>query len=262
MTQALPHTVDTLAADLRALGLSAGDMVLVHSSIRAVGPVAGGVQAVVEALLDVLGPAGTLIVPTHTPANSDPAEWSNPPVPEAWWPVLRGQSPGFDPARTPSQWMGVLPEVVRAWPGAVRSAHPHVSFAAVGAQAVAVTEQHPVEDGLGERSPLGALYRAYGKVLLLGCGHGSNTSLHLAECRRARPVPAEHGAAVRLPSGGSRWVTWTAPEADSSDFEQLGAAYEAGNDVRVGRVGNAETRLMAQRPLVDFATAWLDEHRS
>lgn len=63
----MPHTRRTLATDLRALGLAAGDTVLVHSSVRALGFVAGKVQAIVQALLDVLGPAGTLVVPTHTP---------------------------------------------------------------------------------------------------------------------------------------------------------------------------------------------------
>lgn len=261
MTQSLPHTAGTLAADLRALGLAPGDLVLVHSSMRAVGFVAGGVQAVVQALLDALGPEGTLVVPTHTPSNSDPAGWRNPPVPAAWWPVVREQSPGFDPARTPSQWMGALPELVRTWPGASRSAHPEVSFAAVGARAAAVTGEHPLEDGLGERSPLGAIYRGDGKVLLLGCGHDSNTSLHLAECRQPRPELTRYGAAVRDPSGGSRWVTWTAPQADEEDFPALGAAYEATGAVRIGKVGNADARLLPQRALVDFATVWLRDHR-
>ncbi|XVV14399.1 aminoglycoside N(3)-acetyltransferase [Actinoplanes sp. CA-131856] len=262
MTQPLPHTTGTLTADLRELGLAAGDTVLVHSSMRAVGSVAGGVQAVVQAMLDVLGPEGTLVVPTHTPVNSDPAEWENPPVPAEWWPVLREQSPGFDPARTPSQWMGVLPEVVRAWPGARRSSHPQVSFAALGARAEEIGGAHPLEDGLGDGSPLGAVYRANGKVLLLGCGHARNTSLHLAECRQARPTTAVHGAAVRDPSGAGRWVTWTAPVADASDFAELGDAYEAASTVRLGTVGNAESRLMPQRSLVDFATEWLGRHRA
>ncbi|SNY33657.1 aminoglycoside N(3)-acetyltransferase [Paractinoplanes atraurantiacus] len=276
MTQPLPHKTATLATDLRELGLAAGDTVLVHSSMRAVGSVAGGVQAVVQALLDVLGPDGTLVVPTHMPANSDPAGWENPPVPPEWWPVIREHSPGFDPDRTPSRWMGVLPEVVRAWPGARRSGHPQVSFAALGARAATVAGTHPLEDGLGDGSPLGAVYRADGKVLLLGCGHDRNTSLHLAECRQTRPSITEHGAAVHEPSGRSRWLTWTAPLADASDFAELGAAYEAlstaqpspgvtdptASPVRIGRVGNAESRLLRQRPLVDFATDWLNRHRS
>ncbi|MEV4708848.1 AAC(3) family N-acetyltransferase [Actinoplanes sp. NPDC049316] len=257
--QTLPHTAVTLAADLRTLGLSAGDAVLVHSSMRAVGFVAGGVQAVVEAFLDVLGPGGTLVVPTHTPTNSDPAGWRNPPVPATWWPVIRERSPGYDPARTPSRHMGVLPEVVRAWPGALRSTHPHVSFAALGARASVFVGDHPLAEGLGEGSPLGALYREHGKVLLLGCGYDRNTSLHLAECRQPRPAMTGYGAAVREPSGGSRWVTWTAPVADASDFARIGEAYEAGGEVRIGVVGSAEARLMAQRSVVDFATAALSE---
>ena len=84
--------------------------------------VVGGAQAVVQALLDVLGPDGTLVVPTQTGDNSDPADWTNPPVPRSWWPVIREQTPGFDKSRTQSRWMGVIAETVRTWPGAVGGA--------------------------------------------------------------------------------------------------------------------------------------------
>jgi aminoglycoside 3-N-acetyltransferase len=261
VTQRLPHTARSLAADLRALGLATGDTVLVHSSLRAIGFVAGLAQAVVEALLDVLGPAGTLVVPTHTTFNSDPAGWRNPPVPPEWWPLIREQSPGFDPARTPSWWVGTLPEIVRRWPGALRSDHPQMSFAAVGAEAETVVRDHRLEDGLGEASPLGAIYRLHGRVLLIGCGHDRNTSLHLAECRQDRPAMTDYGAAVRRPGGASHWVSWTAPLADSSDFATLGGAYEETGALTVGMVGDAVARLMPQRELVDFATAWIRRFR-
>src|SRR5271170_2297235 len=159
MDQLAPYTVRSLRSELRALGLAAGSTVLVHSSARSLGFVAGGTQAVVQALLDALGPAGTLVVPTHTPDNTDPAEWLNPPVPESWWPAIRIQGPGFDRSRTPSRWMGVIAETVRTWPGALRSDHPHVSFAAVGRHAVSVTGSHKLDDALGEGSPLGAVNR-------------------------------------------------------------------------------------------------------
>ena len=144
--QPWPHTVASLRADLRALGVVAGDVLLLHSSRSSIGFVAGGPQAIVQALLDVLGVEGTLVVPTHTPDNTDPATWRNPPVPEPWWSVIRERSPGFDPALTPaSRWMGILAETVRNWPGSVRSSHPQVSFAAVGAQAVEVTAGHRID---------------------------------------------------------------------------------------------------------------------
>jgi len=255
------HTVRSLAADLRILGLAAGDVVMMHSSIRSLGFVAGGAEAVVWALLEVLGPEGTLIVPAHTPENSDPAGWRNPPVPPAWWPVIRAETPAFDPARTPSRWMGRIAETVRTWPGAVRSHHPQVSVAAVGRQAIEITADHLLAEAHSDRSPLGAVYRLDGKVLLLGCGHGSNTSLHLAETRQPDPPRSTSGASVRRSDGSSGWVTWSEVAVDEDDFDQIGAAFEATGKVSVGPVGEATARLMSQRALVDFATGWIAANR-
>ncbi len=261
--QPAPHTVGSLSADLRDLGLTAGEVVLLHASTRSVGFVAGGPQAIVQAFLDVLGPAGTLIVPTHTPENTDPANWQHPPVPESWWSVIREQSPGFDPARTPaSRWMGFLAETVRTWPGAVRSNHPQVSFAAVGAHAGDVVAGHRLDDALGDNSPLGTAYRLDGKIVLLGVGHDSNTSLHLAEWRQPKPPLHVTGSAMRRADGSAEWLTWTDVAEDERDFETIGAEFEATTQATtIGLVGNATTRLMPQRALVDFATRWIAEHR-
>jgi aminoglycoside 3-N-acetyltransferase len=259
--QTLPHTARTLAADLSALGLAAGDVVMMHSSMGSLGFVAGGAQAVVTALLDVLGPDGTLVVPTHTPENCDPAGWGNPSVPTHWWPIIRSDSPGFDPQRTPSRWMGVLAETVRMWPGAVRSNHPYVSCAAVGRYATDIVGSHPLADSHGEGSPLGAVNRLDGKVLLIGCGYDSNTSLHLAEARQESPPRAAYGASVRTTSG-ARWVTYEDVLVDEEDFEEIGEDFEATGAVTVGRLGQSTARLMAQRVLVEFATAWIAANRS
>ena len=264
----MPYTAVSISSDLRALVLRSGDTVLTHSSVSSLGFVVGGAQAVVQALLDVLGPDGTLVVPTQTGDNSDPADWTNPPVPRSWWPVIREQTPGFDKSRTQSRWMGVVAETVRTWPGAVRSDHPQVSFAAVGRRAAEVTGVHQLDDALGECSPLGAIYRLDGKVLLLGCGHGSNTSLHLAEWRQASPPRGVIGASVRRSDGTSEWISWTDVLPDSDDFEQVGAAFEAAgglsgvSGVSAGLVGSATARLMSQRALVDFGTAWMAGHRA
>jgi aminoglycoside 3-N-acetyltransferase len=253
----------TLTEDLRRLGVRPGGVLLMHSSYRSVGFVPGGPQAALQAVLDVLGPAGTLVVPTHTPDNSDPAFWSRPPVPKEWWEPIRREAPGFDAARTPaSRFMGVLPETVRTWPGARRSDHPQVSFAALGPHASAVTASHPLDDPLGDGSPLGAVYRLDGQVLLLGCGHGNNTSLHLAETRQPDPPTHTAGAVLRRPGGGlGEWVTWTEVDPDESVFPELGEAFDATGATTVGRVGEATARLMSQRAVVDFATDWLRARR-
>ncbi|MFD1085612.1 aminoglycoside N(3)-acetyltransferase [Micromonospora andamanensis] len=236
-------------------------MLLVHSSLKALGWVCGGPVAVVQALLDALGPDGTLVVPTHTPDNTDPAGWRHPPVPESWWPVIRAHMPGFDPAVTPSRWMGVLAETVRTWPGARRGDHPQVSFAAVGPAAEAVVTGHQLDEMLGERSPVGAVYRLDGDVLLLGVGHDSNTSLHLAEYRLPDPPRRWEGSAVRTPTGRT-WTRWPDVDTDESDFEQLGTAFDSTGSGLTGQVGGAACRLMRQRALVDFAVDWLATHRT
>jgi aminoglycoside 3-N-acetyltransferase len=253
-------TRESLAADLRRLGVTQGGVVLVHSSYKSLGFVAGGPQAVVLALLDA---AGTVVVPTHTPDNSDPATWSNPPVPEDWWAGIRRHTPGFDTARTPANpYMGRLAELVRTWPGALRSDHPQVSFAAIGPRAAEIVGEHPREDGLGSGSPLGVVYRLDGQVLLLGCGHDANTSLHLAETRVPGAPRHETGSSVLAPDGTWQWVTWSEVDVDADDFERIGADLEKTGAVTLGPVGAATARLMGQRTAVDFATAWIPDNRT
>jgi aminoglycoside 3-N-acetyltransferase len=255
-----PVTRTGLAADLGRLGVRPGSVLLAHSSVSALGWVCGGAQAVVEALLDALGAAGTLVVPTHTSGNSDPAAWRHPPVPESWWPVIREHMPAFDPGRTPVQYMGAVTEAVRAWPGARRSAHPQVSFAAVGARAGAIVDGHALDSGFGAASPVARVEELDGDVLLLGVGHGANSSLHLAEHRVPDPPRERTAAAVATPAG-RRWVSWEDVVADESDFERLGAAFDATGRTRGGGVGEGEARLMRQRELVEFAVGWMREHR-
>ena len=255
-------TRDSLVSQLGALGVRDGGVLLVHSSYRSLGFVVGGPQAAVQALLDAVGPAGTVVVPTHTPDNSDPESWSDPPVPRDWWEAIRHEAPGFDVARTPaSRYMGRLAELVRTWPGALRSDHPQVSFAAVGVRAAEIVSDHRLTDGLGEASPIGAIYRLDGQILLLGCGHEANTSMHLAETRQSDPPTHSTGSTVRGADGVARWTTWSEVDADAGDFDRIGAAFEATGAVTVGPVGAATARLMSQRAAVDFASDWIPAHR-
>lgn len=256
-----PVTRASLAEDLTRLGVRPGSVLAVHASMRPIGWVCGGAHALTLALRDVLGPAGTLVVPTHTPDNSDPAGWRNPPVPEHWWATIRDEMPAFDPAVTPSRWMGALAELVRTWPGALRSDHPQVSFAALGPQAERMVAGHRLDAMLGEDSPLARLYDLDADVLLLGVGHDSNTSLHLAEYRRPEPPRERLGAAVKTPGGGREWAWWTDVTLDEGDFELLGADLDGTGTVRFGQVGAARCRLMRQRAAVDFAVDWIADNR-
>lgn len=253
-------TRDSLAAELRDVGVRAGETLLVHTSLSSLGWVCGGAVAVVQALLDVLGEAGTLVVPTHSGDNSDPAEWGNPPVPEEWWPQIRAAMPPYDPRTTPSRGVGVLPEAVRAWPGAVRSAHPQTSFAAVGPRASAIVDGHALDCRLGERSPLARLEEAGARVLLLGAGFGSCTAFHLAEYRVPAPPQVDNSFAVMTPRGRS-WSTVRDTSISEERFDELGADFEKERPVVRGRVGAAEVRLFGVAEAVAYAEGWLAVHR-
>ncbi len=256
----LPSTRASIAADLSALGLRAGDVVEVHASLRAVGWVPGGRVAVVQALLDVLGPTGTIVVPAQTSDNSEPKNWQHPPVPAEWWPTIREHMPAYDPAITPSRAIGALAEAVRTWPGAVRSAHPQTSFAALGAQAAELMATHELSCQFGPASPLAALERVGARVLLLGVGFDVCTAFHLAEYR----IPmrrTEFGCAIQT-ERGREWVTFEDIAVDSDDFGALGAAYEEVGEVRRGQVGQADSRLFPMDKAVRFAEEWLRTNRT
>jgi aminoglycoside 3-N-acetyltransferase len=255
------QTRASLAADLARLGVRPGQILLVHTSVSALGWVAGGAMAVAQALLDALGPAGTLVVPTQTGANSDPAGWSRPPVPPDWWQPIRDHLPGYDPARTPTRGMGAVPELVRTWPGAVRSAHPVSSLAALGPAAAGLMGTHDLGSELGERSPLAALEAADARVLLLGAGWDSCTAFHLAEYRVPGLPRSVRGCAVRT-ERSREWVTYEDVDLDADDFADLGAAYQDSPDVLTGAVGDAICFLFPVRSAVTFATRWLAAHRS
>ena len=148
-----------LAAQLRALGLGDAPVVVVHSSLRAVGPVGDGPLGLLDALRAALDPAATLVLPSMSDDDDHP----------------------FDPAATPCAAMGVVADTFWRQPGVARSAHP-ASFAALGPLASVITAPHPLAPPHGLDSPVGRACALGGSVLLLGVDHSANTTLHLAEC--------------------------------------------------------------------------------
>jgi aminoglycoside 3-N-acetyltransferase len=257
-----PLTARSLAEELRACGLHAGQTVLAHMAMSKLGWVVGGQEAVLMAFLDVLGPEGTLMMPTHTTNNTDPAEWQHPPIPQDWWQWVRDNTPAYNPATTPTRQMGAVPELLRTWPGVLRSSHPVTSFAAIGPNAAYLLADHALEEDTGDRSPVGRLYELDGDVLLLGVTHWNNTSLHLAEFRARYPGKRNmRSGSAMLVDGVRQWVEYETLDTYGDDFGPIGEAFDRAHPVEVKHIREAEVRLFKQRAVVDFAIGWIEQHR-
>jgi aminoglycoside 3-N-acetyltransferase len=257
----------SLAEDLSAsAGLRRGQVVLVHSSLHSVGAasgIVGGVVALVQAFLDVLGPEGTLVVPATTAGNSDPMRWASSrgqAAPEALWNTIRQHLPAFEADITPSERVGIFAETVRRWPGAHRSAHPQTSFAAIGAEAGRLMRGHALECHYGEASPLKVLYDVGASVVLLGVGWSTCSCFHLAEYRLPEP-PTRYYECVLRQDGQRRWHRFEGLDLRDDDFGALGADLERTGGVHNGLVGQASVRVVSLPAAVDFAVQWMAQHR-
>ncbi|GIE81355.1 AAC(3) family N-acetyltransferase [Actinoplanes philippinensis] len=257
-------TRNALVADLSGLGVPEGGILLVHCSMRRLGWVDGGAATLLAALRAVCGPAGTLVMPAQTPNNSltSPVyRAATAGMTDAERLAYEDGMPGFDRDVTPSYGVGGLAEHLRSQPGALRSRHPQTSFAALGPAAGEVVGVHDLDCHLGERSPLGTLYRLGATVLLLGVGMDKCTALHLAEYRLDRPVPTMEYSCFVAEDGRRVLTRFTAPRLNDSDFGAAGADLLRRPWAVSGPVGEAEAHLLPLAPAVDQAREWFAAHR-
>ena len=215
---------------LRALGVKAGGVLLVHTSFRAVRPIEGGPLGLIEALRETLGPNGTLVMPSMTDDDDAP----------------------FDPATSRSAPdLGVVADTFWRLPGVARSNHPS-AFAAIGQHAAAITaDPLPIPPHIAA-SPVGRVHDLDGQVLLLGCGHSENTTLHLAEILAGVPYRVPKHCTVL---GDGRPVRIGYGENDHC-CERFARADDWLRSRRLqaeGRVGHADARLARAQDIVNVA---------
>lgn len=255
-------TKEDLIHAFKNCGLREGQHIFVHTSLSKLGFVVGGAETLIRSLLEIIGEEGTLMMPSQTWKNLDPSTGVHSEAPTEWWPIIREYWPPYDKEITPAIGMGVVAEMFRKWPGAKRSNHPARSIAAVGKHAEYLTQNHDLCNIFGKNSPLDKLYHLNGYVLLIGVGYNKNTSLHLAETIANFPAKkfVNESSAI-MEEGTRKWVTYETQAVDDGDFVRLGNEYDKEMNIKIHRIGNAEVRFLEQRPLVDWATAWMERNR-
>ena len=256
----------SLARDLASLGLKTGDLIMLHASVRAIGWVVGGPDTVIRAILDVIGPEGTLMMYV----GWEEASYLTIALEEGRGEAYLAECPAFDPERSRAnrKW-SILTEYRRTWPGARRSDHPEASVAAVGAKAAWLTENHPLHYPYGPGSPLAKLCDAGGKVLLLGSPLNAVTVLHYAET--IAQIPNKRIIRYRMPvlrKGKKVWME--IEDIDTGEgivdghssgeyFTAIVKGYLGKGKGRSRTVGTAKSYLFEAADLVRFAVEWLEK---
>lgn len=225
--------IGRLRQQLRDCGVGPGSLLLVHTAFSKVRPVEGGPQGLILALNEVLGPDGTLVMPSM---SDDDAQV-------------------FDPVKTPCVGMGVVPDTFWRQLGVQRSDSPH-AFAAQGPLAAEILAPHPVELPHGLDSPVGRVYERDGWILLLGVNHDANTTIHLAESLAGVRYRLPKTAMV-LRNGRPQRVEYGEIDHCCARFTQVDAWLDEQRLQRRGRVGYAGARLVRARAVVEVVTARL-----
>lgn len=222
-------TAENVVAQLRALGVREGGVLLVHTAFSRVRPIEGGPRGLIEALTRAVGPRGTVVMPTMTDGKSV-----------------------FDPKSTPSVGMGIVAETFWREPGVLRSTHPGGSFAARGPDAAKICAPQILSPPHGMDSPVGRVYELGGQVLLLGAGHSENTTLHLAEALANVPYSVTHPCVVEE-NGVVTTVDIAETDHCCQGFVQADGWLRERGLQRESKVGNADARLLDSRALIDVA---------
>jgi aminoglycoside 3-N-acetyltransferase len=239
-------TKEDIIQGLIELDLTSGNIALVHSSLSSFGYVDGGVDTVIDALLETVGSEGTIVVPTLT-GNAE----QNATIP-----------PVFDPINSPC-WTGKIPEAFRHRQEAFRSLHPTHSVAAIGKLAEYITANHEqCETPCALDSPYGKLFKLGGSILLLGVMHSSSTMLHLVEEIASSPyhIQPEWIDAKLINSDGTTTPVhckihlwgW------DRDFNKIETLLSDAEIMRIRKIGKSMVRLIAARPMVELVLRKLE----
>ncbi|TLS49801.1 AAC(3) family N-acetyltransferase [Paenibacillus antri] len=237
------HTKESLMKQLEQFGIDRKGTLLVHSSLKSMGPVEGGADAVLDAFEEYMKD-GLLAFPTHT------------------WSYINADNPRFDVDRSPS-CVGILPELFRKRPGAVRSLHPTHSVAAIGRDAITFTgDDHRFDTPCARGSAWGKLLDRKATILLVGVDLRRNTFIHgveewldipgrLTDDHEPLYTVLPDGTEIAVPSRRHCGLRW------SEHFWKVDQILEDAGAMRKGRLGEAVVRVCDAAATADVLTRML-----
>ncbi len=199
---------------LRMAGITKGDLVMVHSGLSSFGRIEGSAETVIDALLESVGPKGTVLFPTFTTSF-------------IYFDGTLNKSQRYRPfdRNNPAQVnVGKIPQSFLKRKGVHRSGHPTHSVAGIGQLAEKCLCAHKETDSpTGENSPLAKLTDLKGKILHLGSDLSATTFLHLLEDKMDLPYLGNAVCRIKDPNGKTRTVLIPKHLPGHRDFYDSGA---------------------------------------
>lgn len=224
-------TFDKMKSDFQRIGIEHGDTILIRASLGAVGRIAGGADAFIDALLESVGDEGTIVSLAFTSGT---------------FLKIPKKYEAFDISK--KSYAGALPNTMLKRKGACRSRHPMCSYVAIGAHADNLTKDH------NERSPayepVRKIIELGGKCILVGCVKNSPgfTTTHLAEADlgylNTLPVfPWLRSIYYKADDGSLKLFRRKDPGLCSNSFYKFYALYVREGILSTGFIGNAYSIL-------------------
>ena len=238
-------TLEAIKAGLAELGLGTGDVVLVHSDLRALDRPRElvklpncGADLVIDTLLETVGPEGLVVFPTFTSAF------------EPGQPGPSGEV--FDPKKTRSR-VGSITNVFLQRPQVVRSLQPTHPVAAIGTRAEEFCRAPADQSTFDRRGPWGKMYDWDGYVCWFGTDNRTNTTVHAVEDWMDLPYMAVAYALVAGPDAQPARTQVTRSPAGPRDFyrkdSKSARLLEASGIIQTTRIGRADVSLMTVQAL-------------
>ncbi|KOR76013.1 AAC(3) family N-acetyltransferase [Paenibacillus solani] len=240
------HTTGSLMKQLEQLGIDHNGTLLVHSSMKSMGAVEGGAEAVLDAFTAYMKD-GLLVLPTHT------------------WSYINADNPRFYVDQSPS-CVGILPELFRKRPGVIRSLHPTHSVAALGEDAAAFTDDdHHFDTPCARGSAWEKLLDRKATILLVGVDLRRNTFIHgveewvdisgrLTDDHQMLYTVLPDGTEISVPSRRHCGLSW------SEHFWKVDEVLESRGAMRKGMLGDAEVRVCDAAKVAEVITDMLQDN--
>lgn len=246
-----------IKTQLLNLGIQRGMSVLVDANTARLGYISGGCQTLIEALMEVIGYEGTIVMPAFTQHNLDPAcHGAENVVRESWNLVRENAVPFRKKLSVPSTKEPLIHQFLMN-EGVFRSNHPIYSFAAWGKYAKIICDKHPLHFGLSKDSPLGKLSELNGYVLLLGCDYQDCTMFQMARYS-GNQLPIKIMTSPIEQNNHVTWIDMLDLKLNNQGFDVIGEVMEERKIVRSIYINTARCRFFSAREAVTIATAYFN----